>query len=75
MRTGFWWGNLEEGDTLEDPGVDGRMIPDRITALLLSVVAARPRGLTGLQSSLYRELTKLTMKCRVEECVEGDVGS
>ena len=24
MYTGFWWGNLREGDHLEDPGVDTR---------------------------------------------------
>ena len=24
--TGVWWGNLREGDHLEDPGVDGRKI-------------------------------------------------
>ena len=23
--TGFWWGNLREGDHLRDPGVDGKM--------------------------------------------------
>ena len=22
MHTGFWWGNLREGDHLEDPGID-----------------------------------------------------
>jgi hypothetical protein len=26
VRTGFWWGNLREGNPLEDPGVDGRII-------------------------------------------------
>ena len=24
--TGFWWGNLREGDHVEDPGIDGRII-------------------------------------------------
>jgi hypothetical protein len=26
VHTGFWWGDLREGDRLGDPGVDGRMI-------------------------------------------------
>jgi hypothetical protein len=25
-RTGFWWGNLNERDHLEELGVDGRII-------------------------------------------------
>jgi hypothetical protein len=26
VHTGLWWENLREGDHLEDPGVDGRII-------------------------------------------------
>jgi hypothetical protein len=26
MRTEVWWGNLTEGDSLEDPCLDGRII-------------------------------------------------
>jgi hypothetical protein len=26
VHTGFWQGNLREGDHLKDPGVDGRII-------------------------------------------------
>jgi hypothetical protein len=26
MHTGFWWGDLREGDHLGDPGVDRRII-------------------------------------------------
>jgi hypothetical protein len=26
VQTGFWWGDTREGDHLEDPGTDGRII-------------------------------------------------
>ena len=26
MHTGFWWGSLREGEHLENPGVDGRIL-------------------------------------------------
>jgi hypothetical protein len=26
VHTGFWWGDLREGDHLGDPGIDGRVI-------------------------------------------------
>jgi hypothetical protein len=26
LHTGFWWGDLREGDHSEDPGIDGRVI-------------------------------------------------
>jgi hypothetical protein len=26
MHTGFWWGDLREGDHFGDPGVDGRIM-------------------------------------------------
>jgi hypothetical protein len=30
VHTGFWWGDLREGDHLGDPSVDGRIILKRI---------------------------------------------
>jgi hypothetical protein len=27
--TGFWWGNLNEGDHMEDPSIGGRIILKR----------------------------------------------
>jgi hypothetical protein len=25
VHTGFWWGDLREGEHLKDPGIDGRI--------------------------------------------------
>jgi hypothetical protein len=30
VYTGFWWGDLREGDHFEDPGLDERIILIRI---------------------------------------------
>ena len=30
MPTGFWWGNLQKRDTLEDLGMDERMTSQRV---------------------------------------------
>ena len=30
MHTGFWWGNLREGDHLKEPAADERIILKRI---------------------------------------------
>jgi len=30
VHTGFWWGNVNKGDRLEDTGIDGRIILRRI---------------------------------------------
>ena len=35
MHTGFWWGNLEEGDPLEDQGIDNVILVRIILKLML----------------------------------------
>jgi hypothetical protein len=30
VHTGFWWGDLREGDHFGDPGIDGRLQLKRI---------------------------------------------
>ena len=55
--TGFWWGNLREGDHLGDTGVDGRI-------LLRSIFRKWDVGLrTG--SDRWRTLVNAVMNLRV----------
>jgi hypothetical protein len=35
VHTGFWWGDLREGDHLEDPGVDEMQILNCISKKLM----------------------------------------
>jgi len=38
LYTGFWWGNLREGDNWGDPDIDGRIILRRIFGMWEGVV-------------------------------------
>ena len=58
MHTGFWWGNLKQGDHLEDPGVDVMINSNRFSR--------RGIGGGGARSGLiWLRIRNSVMKLRV----------
>jgi hypothetical protein len=62
VDTGFWWGDLREGDHLGDPGTDGRIILRRI-------FKKRDRGMNWIELAedrdRWRALVNTVMNLRV----------
>jgi hypothetical protein len=62
VHTGFWWGDLREGDHLGDPGVDGK---DNIKMDLQEVGWGMDRIKLAQDRDRWRALVNVVMNLRV----------
>jgi hypothetical protein len=61
MNAGFWWGEMREGNHLEDPGIDGRII--------LKWIFKKWDGGHGLNRDRWLAVVNAVMNLRVPQNV------